>query len=188
LKKPKLTFRKVALEHASSPERLNQLIRITSANAWIFAAVLYSILIAIVVWGFFGTIAIRVEGQGILLAEKGSIYSAISPEGSGHVIAILVSHGDKVQKGQVLAHLKRPNLIKEVKIAEEYQKRLLDKYLKLTLTAKDYIKQQQQYYASQNKVIKRTIQFELVHLKKTEELLAIKRKAFKKGIHTCYAA
>lgn len=185
MKKPKLTFRKAALEHASSsPEQLNQLIRITSANVWIFAVVLYAVLIAIVLWGFFGSIAIRVEGQGILLAEKGGIYSAISPEGSGHVIAILVSHGDKVKKGQVLAHLERPNLIKEVKITQEYLKHLRNEYSKLALTAKEQIKQQQQHYANQTAVLKKTIQFDLVHLEKIKELLAIKQKAFKRGIHT----
>jgi hypothetical protein len=65
-------FRKVALERLSSPEQLDQLMQVTGPKSWLALAALFALLVVVVVWGIFGSIAITVEGTGVLHTDGGS--------------------------------------------------------------------------------------------------------------------
>lgn len=180
--KPPFKFRKAALKHRATPEQLDQLIRITSPQSWIVLVAVCLFVIAVVLWGFFGMIPTRVEGKGLLLAEKGNIYAAVAPEGSGRIVKVAVQPGDKVKKGQVVAVLKRPDLIKEVMVTRSYIKHLREKYNTLSQTAKKEIVQQKKHIAAQNIVLKRLIDSERKNLAEIEKLLKIRREAHKRGL------
>ena len=49
-------FRKKSIERVSSPEELNDYIRVTSPSVWLVLAALILLLAGILVWSVFGTV------------------------------------------------------------------------------------------------------------------------------------
>jgi hypothetical protein len=96
-------FRKEALDRLSSPEQLDQLMQVTSPRGWIALAALGLLLLAGVLWGFFGTIPTTAEGEGLLLRGRG-VRQVTAPR-AGKVLAVLVRPGQDVEKGQELVRL-----------------------------------------------------------------------------------
>ena len=60
-------FRKVSVERLSSPENLDQVIRVVPARNWIALACLFAFAASVVAWAFLGEIARQVQGSGMLL-------------------------------------------------------------------------------------------------------------------------
>ncbi|MBW2557692.1 MAG: NHLP bacteriocin system secretion protein [Deltaproteobacteria bacterium] len=106
-------FRKVALERLSSPEQLDQLMKITTPKGWVALIALIGLLICAVFWGFLGIIPDRVTGQGILM-KSGGVY-AIVPDTSGRVQYRYFSVHDTVRCGQVVARLEQPQLLDQIR-------------------------------------------------------------------------
>ncbi|MDY0091918.1 MAG: NHLP bacteriocin system secretion protein [Candidatus Vecturithrix sp.] len=113
---PKEIFRKVALERISSPEQLDQLIIITSPVGWLALLAVGALLAAAVFWGFYGTIPAKVQGLGILL-QKGGL-TGIQAQHSGTIMSINVEVGDVVEKGDVVARLRRDDLLERIRQAQ----------------------------------------------------------------------
>jgi HlyD family secretion protein len=65
------TFRKVALERMSSPEQLDQLLRVTTPKSWLALLSLIALLAVSVAWGYWGQLTTRVPGQGVLIRAGG---------------------------------------------------------------------------------------------------------------------
>jgi biotin carboxyl carrier protein len=87
----------------SSPDQLDQVMRVTSPRSWLALAGFAAVVLAAVLWGFLGTVPRTVSGQGILTRPGGvSRVVATSP---GLVAEIGVRSGDAVQQGQVIAWL-----------------------------------------------------------------------------------
>jgi HlyD family secretion protein len=101
-------FRKVSIERLSSPEQLDQLMRVTTSKGWLALTTLGGILIMALVWGFLGNIPTRVQGTGVLI-RTGGIFDVV-PLSSGQVTDIAVRPGDMVQEGQVVARIEQPHL------------------------------------------------------------------------------
>ncbi len=105
-------FRKVALERLSSPEQLDQLMRITTPAGWVTLLALGGLLACAVIWGFWGSIPTRLEGTGILM-KMGGLYS-ISCRDSGRVKSLFFGVGDTVQTGQIVAIIGQPDTIDKI--------------------------------------------------------------------------
>ena len=105
-------FREVSLERISSPEQLDELIKVTSHRAWLALIAIGCILISAVAWGFLGSIPTKIEGQGILLNDGGVF--TVRHNTSGQVIDIRFKLGDMVKKGDVAARIELPDLIEEI--------------------------------------------------------------------------
>lgn len=101
-------FRKAAMEKLSSPERLDVLMKVTSPGGWIALWAIGFLLLALAVWGVVGSIAIKVEGKGILI--RGGTVLEVGSLGAGRISEILVKPGDVVKPGQVVATLSLPDL------------------------------------------------------------------------------
>ena len=97
-------FRKAALERLSSPEQLDRLVTVTSPKAWIALVMLVLMVAAAVIWGIFGRIPTRIDGQGILISSGGRVVS-VQSTGAGSLAEILVTVGDPVAAGQIVARL-----------------------------------------------------------------------------------
>jgi HlyD family secretion protein len=106
-------FRKVSLERLSSPEQLDMLTRVTTPAGWLALVVLGAILIMALVWGFWGSIPIKVQGQGILLSQGG--IANVVTLGAGQVTEVVVKANDRVQRGQVVARIAQPVLFNELR-------------------------------------------------------------------------
>ncbi|MDR3671533.1 MAG: NHLP bacteriocin system secretion protein [Holophaga sp.] len=113
--KPEL-FRKASLERLASPERLDSLMEVVHLQAWIALLACAAVLMAGLVWGFLGSLAEEVRGEGILSREGG--YFQVGSPGSGSLRRVLVKPNDHVVKDQVLAVLWRPDLEDRIRDVE----------------------------------------------------------------------
>jgi len=63
-------FRKAALEKLSTPEKLDQLIKITDSRAWISLLTIALIFSTAISWGFMGRVKTKINTAGILLGGE----------------------------------------------------------------------------------------------------------------------
>jgi len=101
-------YRQEALEHFSTPEQLDQLLRIVTLKSWIPLAVIGGGILAGLAWGIFGRIPVTVEGAGILLYPQ-QIISFQAPA-SGQLTQFAIKVGDRVESGQELGRINQPEL------------------------------------------------------------------------------
>lgn len=102
-------FRESALQNLSSPEQLDQLIKITPPRAWLVLAALGFVLCAGGLWSFWGSLPSTLSGQGIII-RAGGTYNIVS-SGNGVLTGFSRIHpGQAVRKSQVLAHISQPLL------------------------------------------------------------------------------
>lgn len=101
-------FRKEALDHLSTPEQLDQLLRIVTLKSWIPLAVIAGGIFAAVVWSIVGSIPVTVQGTGLLLYPH-QIVSFQSPA-SGQLIGFDVRVNQVVKAGQELGRINQPEL------------------------------------------------------------------------------
>ncbi|ARV62833.1 NHLP bacteriocin system secretion protein [Nostocales cyanobacterium HT-58-2] len=105
-------FRQKSLARLSSPEKLDQLLQITSPRGWMVLSCMSSLLLLAVVWSIFGRLPVTVAGQGVLV-RPGKVVDFQSP-GAGQLQSLKVKVGDFVQKGQVLGTVAQPELEKKL--------------------------------------------------------------------------
>lgn len=96
-------FRKVALEHVSSPDRLDELLEVTNPRSWLVLVAALVLLVLAVGWLVAGRIPLTVTGNIILLPEGG--VKSISASHAGIVQTLAVTVGSQVEAGQVIATL-----------------------------------------------------------------------------------
>lgn len=101
-------FRKKALERLSSPERLDELMQVTSPVGWLALGGLGFGILAAIVWGIVGNISVKVDGKGILM--RGGSVAEINTTLAGHVLEVRVQPGQTVAVGEVIATLDQPEL------------------------------------------------------------------------------
>ena len=116
--KRKPIFRQVALERLSSPEQLDQLMRVANPTGWAALLALGLLLLAAILWGIFGSVSTKVVGQGVLLAP-GGVNDVVSLA-SGQIVDIYFDVGDVIQAGQVVARIAEPDETINTKVVSPY--------------------------------------------------------------------
>jgi hypothetical protein len=116
-------FRQSALDTLSSPEQLNQLVKITSPRAWIALATVIAILGALLAWAFLGQLPSRMSGRGVLI-HNGGTFNIVAAGGGVLTDFPEFVAGDKIAKGQLLGHIAKPALRQQIAAAEAYVARL----------------------------------------------------------------
>ncbi len=108
-------FRKKALKKLSSPEQLDELIKVTTPRGWLALLALCAIVITIVLWGIFGRIPTKVMGPGVILRTGGVI--DIPAQGRGPVtIAENTEVGSVIKAGQVVATISQVDLATQIEM------------------------------------------------------------------------
>jgi HlyD family secretion protein len=105
-------FRQDVMDRLNSPERLDELLRITSPRGWIALLSLALVILTALAWGIYGTISTKVEGSGIFIDPEG-VHPVISL-GSGRLSSIRVKVGDIVEVGQLVATMTNPDVQKQL--------------------------------------------------------------------------
>ncbi len=108
-------FRKAALDKLASPERLDVLMRVTSPMGWLALTTVAGILVGVIVWGIFGSIPERIDGQGVLL--RGGANKEIRSTGSGTLASLDLAEGQMITVGQVLGTISAAGNNEEVNVA-----------------------------------------------------------------------
>ena len=102
-------FRETALQNLSSPEQLDQLIKITRPRGWLVLATLGFVLGVTLLWSVFGSLPSTLSGQGIIVRQGGT-YNIVAL-GSGVIIDFEdFKTGQTIRKGQVLGRVTQPLL------------------------------------------------------------------------------
>jgi HlyD family secretion protein len=115
-------FRQESLERLSSPERLDQLMYVADAKSWIPLSALGALALVALGWSIFGKIPVTVAGQGIVVFPRRVV--ALQSVGVGQISSINIKVGDDLQKGQVVATLSQPDLLKQLQIEKQQLKEL----------------------------------------------------------------
>lgn len=101
-------FRKVSLDRLSSPEQLDQLMKVTDARGWIILSAFGLVLGTAVLWGLLGSVAHDVPCSGMLVKSGGVL--EVSALSNGRITDLAVRVGDMVTEGQVVARMSQPEL------------------------------------------------------------------------------
>lgn len=117
-------FRKVALDRLSSPEQLDQIMRVTSPMGWATLGACLVLIAMTVIWGVFGSIPTKVTGQGILV-EKGSLFDVVTM-GEGQIIEVLPDVDEEIKIGQMIARVRQPDIQHQFEEAQRTLDHLLE--------------------------------------------------------------
>jgi multidrug resistance efflux pump len=104
---PDVQFRKQALARLSSPERLDELIKVVEPRTWLALGALVAIVLAAVAWSVVDRLPQRTTSTVALVAPD-SIREVHAPA-TGVVTAVRVQDGDQVTQGEALARIQGPD-------------------------------------------------------------------------------
>lgn len=114
---PNPLFRESALQNLSSPEQLDQLIKITQPRSWIVLATIGFILVVAVLWSIFGSLPTTLTGQGIIIRAGGTFNNVAL--GNGVVTDFGdFKVGDTIRKGDIIGHVDQPVLAQQIEAAK----------------------------------------------------------------------
>lgn len=177
-----MIFRKVALERLSSPEQLDQLMQVTTPQAWLALSTLGGLLAAAVLWGVFGSIPTEAAGEGILLRRGG--VSEVVATGGGQVEEVLPQVGEVVRRGEVVARLRQEGLQRQVQETRARRTALESEYRDLVRYAGEQRRLRDRDLAQQRANLERSIQALEKDAGIARERIAAQRKLLADGLIT----
>jgi len=105
-------YREKSLERLSSPEQLDQLMQIIKPKSWLPLLSLGLVASSALLWSIYGSIPVTVEGKGVLVYPRRVMQ--VESESSGQLISLMVSEGDVVEAGQIIAIVDQTELQKQL--------------------------------------------------------------------------
>lgn len=109
----KQLFRQESLERLSSPEQLDQMMRVVSPKAWLPLTAIGFLVIAGVTWSVVGRIPMTVNGQAVLIRPRNVIPLQVTSE--GQILTLSIKPGDTVKKGDVIGTIDQPQLKQQLR-------------------------------------------------------------------------
>ena len=113
----KTIFRKVALERLSSPDQLDQVMRVTSPHQWIALITCIGIIVGVIMWSIFGQVPFKVEARGILIKSGG--VAKILAGSKGQITTLYIEKDEFVDKGQILARVDQTEMVDSLNLARK---------------------------------------------------------------------
>jgi HlyD family secretion protein len=110
-------YRKVSLDRLSSPEDLDQALRLAGTKSWAALGAICIILLAALAWGIAGAIVTSAIGQGVLI-RQGGVLNVVS-RGEGIVTSLHVSPGDRISANDVIGTVAQPILEEKIHSIQE---------------------------------------------------------------------
>lgn len=107
-------FRKEALDKLSSPDRLDQLMPVTSPLGWLALWTLAALLAGVLAWSLLGTIPRKVTGQGIMLRDSAFGIMDVTASSFGDIVRVKKVEGDIVRAGDIVAEVDQEPLREQV--------------------------------------------------------------------------
>jgi HlyD family secretion protein len=118
-------FRKASIDRLSSPEELDQVIRISNSGAWTALLAIFLLCGAASVWAVSSGLPTTAIGQG-LIVRSGGVINVVS-RGAGVVLNVGVGVGQHVDANQVIARVAQPELVEKLRQLREAQVQLAAK-------------------------------------------------------------
>lgn len=79
----KQLFRKASIDRVSSPEQLNDYVRVSNPGVWMLLAAVIVLLIGVCVWGIFGRLDTKISTAG--MCENGVFTCYVSEENAAKI-------------------------------------------------------------------------------------------------------
>ena len=108
-------FRKSALEKLSTPEKLDQLIKVTGTKAWIALITIIVAIFTAIMWSFMGTVKTKLDVIGVVLG--GDVHEVVATA-QGQLVELRVVIGSTVKKGDIIATIRQPELFQQIEDAK----------------------------------------------------------------------
>jgi HlyD family secretion protein len=105
-------FRPKALERYSSPDNLDQLMRVVAARDWVPLAVIAGLFVAFFVWCIFGSLPTAVTGRGVLLRPRRVV--PVQALGGGRLESLSARVGETIRPGELLARVDQSELRRKI--------------------------------------------------------------------------
>ncbi|MDC2984768.1 HlyD family efflux transporter periplasmic adaptor subunit [bacterium] len=96
-------FRKNALDALSSPEQLDQPLRLIRPGQWLLLVSVGGFCFTIALWSIFGRLPVRISGKGVLIRTNS--LTLVQSEAPGRIIELKTSIGECVESGQLMARI-----------------------------------------------------------------------------------
>ena len=119
-------FRKAALDKLSSPERLDVLMTVTSPRGWVALWTIVALLGGLVAWSILGSIATRVEGDGMLI--RGGSLREIRATNEGILIDLQIKNGSDVRADMRVGTIAQSGSDDKVRASEDAYQAALARY------------------------------------------------------------
>lgn len=104
------------IQQISSSEELDRSIIVVNPHLWIANYTLIFLTIALLIWAFFGSIPIKIQGSGIFIDKEG-LYTA-QAKTDGTVETLPIKQGSFVKKGDLIAEVVDPQLDLKLKLSK----------------------------------------------------------------------
>jgi len=170
-------FRERPLERVSSPERLDELLRVVGPRTGLALAISALAMGGVVAWSLLARLPITVEGQALLLRPRQVV--AFQAPAEGRIAEVAVGVGDRVAEGQVLARLALPELDKQLEQQRANLLSLEARHRELDALEREQAELERSLFAQQRELLERRMQSltktaEAARLR-SEELIAQQR-------------
>lgn len=109
-------FSKEALDKLRSPERLDNMLSVTTPISWMLLAAVLIFIFSILLWSIFGAFTVKADGMGLIMDSAGIVN--VSHIASGKITDIYVSTGDIVKRGDKIAHMSQAERSADTRMAQ----------------------------------------------------------------------
>lgn len=106
------TSYEIATERLSTPDQLDQVIRVARFPHWLALSALFVVLAAAIAGSILVPVPVTVRGQGILINAEGILNVTSNTE--GRLLGLYVEPGRMVEAGELVARLDQPQLWQEL--------------------------------------------------------------------------
>ena len=105
-------FRKEALERMSSPERLDQLVRIVEPKDWVLLGSALLMAVMILAWCVWGRLPTTVSGQGVIIRPRRIV--EVQSQAAGRLVTFNLRVGEDIRRGDVVGVIDQAEIRKQL--------------------------------------------------------------------------
>lgn len=98
-------FSSEALNKMRSPEKLDEILPITTPITWMGLTAVAFAIFSVIIWSIFGSFTVKADGMGLIMDPHG--LRTVSTLFGGKIDKVYVHSGEKVHKGDKIAHIEQ---------------------------------------------------------------------------------
>lgn len=113
---PTQIFSQEALDKLRSPEKLDTMLPITTPISWMALVAILVLIFSVILWSIFGAFTVKADGMGLIMDSAGVLN--VSHVASGKISNLYVKPGDKIHKGDLIAHMEQAEQAADTTMAQ----------------------------------------------------------------------